>query len=60
MKDYFIKILSNISKIQSRLTSCEVENRKKYMAIQEAMMSIKKTLESLIRNLEEEKNEWET
>jgi len=27
------------------------------MAIQEAMMSIKKTLESLIRNLEEEKNE---
>jgi len=32
----------------------------KYMAIQEAMMSIKKTLESLIRNLEEEKNEWET
>ena len=56
IKDSFEKIYENISSLQARLTLSEVEDRKKFMYIQDSMFSLKKTLEELIEKLED-KNE---
>lgn len=49
-------ILMEIETIQHRLTMHEVEDRKKFMVVQEGMFAIKKTLEEMIKKLED-KNE---
>lgn len=44
-------ILLEINTIQTRLTMHEVEDRKKFMVIQDGMFAIKKTLEGMIKKL---------
>lgn len=48
-------ILLEVDTMQHRLTLHEVEDRKKFMVIQDGMFAIKQTLEEMIKKLEEQK-----